>query len=144
MKPSNRRRARKIALQAIYQWQLNAEPTSNIEAQFLAEANANKIDLEYFSDLLRGVIKNSAAIDEQITPFLDRKITELNPVELAVLRLASYELMFHLEVPYKVVINEALELAKTFGSVEGHKYVNGVLDKVARTIRSTEMKIHAK
>jgi transcription antitermination protein NusB len=138
MKTSNRRKARKLALQAIYHWQLNNEPTNVIEAQYLAEANPKKIELEYFSDIVRGVVKNVATIDQLFVPFLDRKIGDLNPVELAILRLAIYELQYHIEVPYKVVINEALELAKLFGSKEGHKYVNGILDKVAKGLRKNE------
>jgi len=139
MKISNRKRARKLALQAAYQWQMNPEPASFIAAQFLAEVNAKKVDAEYFSVLLTGIIQNMQAVDAEISPFLDRKISELNPVELAVLRLATYELVYQLEVPGKVVINEALELAKAFGSVEGHKYVNGVLDKIAQKVRSKEL-----
>lgn len=140
MKISNRRRARKLALQAIYQWQMNPETVSSIEAQFLVDANPKKIDLEYFSELLKGTISNVSLIDEHIKPALDREFKDLNPIELACLRLAVYELIFHLEVPYKVVINEALELTKLFGSVEGHVYVNGVLDKMARVIREHETK----
>lgn len=140
MKISNRRKARKLALQAIYQWQLNPESVATIEAQYLTEANAKKIDLEYFSALLRGVIINVAAIDEAMSQAVDRKINELNPIELAALRLAIFELLFHLEVPVKVVINESLEIVKTFGSVDGYKYVNGVLDKLAQGIRKEELK----
>lgn len=140
MNLSQRRKARKLALQALYQWQLNPEPASAIEAQFLADANPKKIDLPYFSDLLRGVLLHAAEIDEGMEPALDRKINELNPVELAVLRMAIYEFLYHLEIPYKVVINEAVDLTKLFGSTDGHKYVNGVLDKVAMQVRATEFK----
>lgn len=138
MNLSQRRKARKLAVQALYQWQLNPEPASEIEAQFLADANPKKIDLPYFSEVVRGVLLHAASIDEVMEPALDRKINELNPVELAVLRLAIYEFLYHLEIPYKVIINEALDLAKIFGSVEGHKYVNGVLDKVAQHVRTIE------
>lgn len=140
MKSSNRRKARSLALQAIYQWQFTSDPVSAIEAHFIPEINPKKTDQEYFRDLLRGVIANATAIDEKVSPFLDRKISELNPVELAVLRLAIYELLYRLDVPYKVVINEALELTKIYGSVEGHKYVNGVLDKAAQQFRKAEAK----
>jgi len=130
MKPSSRRRARKLALQAIYQWQLADTAGNDLQQQFLAEANAKKIDIDYCRDLIKIVIENCATIDEKIIPFLDRKITELNPVELAVLRLAVGELLYRKDVPYKVVIDEALELTKIFGSIAGFKYVNAVLDKV--------------
>src|SRR3972149_7770176 len=136
MKPQARHKARSLALQAIYQWQLVADDVVNIKMQFVDKINSKKVDAEYFNDLLDGVIKNVGAIDEVITPLLDRKITDLDAVELAVLRLATYELMLRLDVPYKVVINEALELTKNFGSIEGYKYINGVLDKVARQLRT--------
>ena len=135
MKPQARHKARSLALQAIYQWQLVADDIVNIKMQFVDKINSKKVDAEYFNDLLDGVIKNVGAIDEVITPLLDRKIKDLDAVELAVLRLATYELMMRLDVPYKVCINEALELTKNFGSIEGYKYVNGVLDKVARGSR---------
>jgi transcription antitermination protein NusB len=138
MKRFARQKARKLALQAIFQWQFTADAASYIAAQFLDEANVKKIDIAYFSELLKGVIANVTLIDEKITPALDRKITELTPVELAVLRIATFELLNRSDVPYKVVINEALELTKTFGSTDGFKYVNGVLDKLAKTLRSNE------
>ncbi|MCL5260296.1 MAG: transcription antitermination factor NusB [Gammaproteobacteria bacterium] len=134
-----RRRARSLALQAIYQWQFNHEPMSNLEAQFLEEANPKKIDVEFFLDIVRGTITNLAAIDKALEGVLDRKLESLDQVELAVLRIACYELLFRIDVPYKVVINEALELTKLFGSIEGFKYVNGVLDKIAISTRSPEM-----
>jgi N utilization substance protein B len=130
-----RRKARSLALQAIYQWQLNADSAANIKIQFLDKINSNKVDASYFNDLLDGIISNVAAIDKVIAPFLDRKIEDLDEVELAMLRLATCELMHRLDVPYKVIINEALELTKIFGSIDGYKYVNGVLDKVARQLR---------
>lgn len=139
MKPQARSKARSLALQAIYQWQLTADSTTDIKLQFVDKLNAKKVDTEYFNRLLDGIIKNVASIDEVILPFLDRKIDELDIVELAVLRLSTYELMECLDVPYKVVINEALELAKDFGSIDGYKYVNGVLDKAARKVRVHEV-----
>jgi transcription antitermination protein NusB len=140
MKPHARRKARSLALQAVYQWQLNVDSVANIKIQFLDKINSNKVDATYFIDLLDGVIRNVEVIDNIIVPFLDRKLKELDPVELAVMRLATYELMQRLDVPYKVVINEALELTKNFGSVEGYKYVNGILDKAARQLRAQESK----
>ncbi|MDR1012265.1 MAG: transcription antitermination factor NusB [Coxiellaceae bacterium] len=131
IKPSIRRKTRSLALQAIYQWQLTTESEDNIKKQF----NNKKIDSKYFHNLLNGIITNAKIIDEIITPYLDRKLDALDFVELAVLRLATYELKYQLEVPYKVIINEALELTKIFGSSEGYKYINGVLDKIAHNLR---------
>jgi transcription antitermination protein NusB len=138
LKPSLRRKARSLALQAIYQWQFTHDQFADIAAHFLADINPKKIDSDYFTLLLQGVMDNSVSIDSQLTAFLDRSISDLDQVELAILRLAVFELMFCLDVPYKVVINEALELTKIFGSVEGFKYVNGILDKVAAKVRSAE------
>ena len=130
MKPHSRRKSRSLAVQAIFEWQFAASTIVEIEARYLAGLNPKKVDSDYFSDLVRGTAQHLEAIDAVIIPCLDRKLTELNQVERAILRLAVYELNYHLEVPYKVVINEALELAKVFGSVEGYKYINGVLDKI--------------
>lgn len=139
IKPYARHKARKLALQAIYQWQMNHDDMFIIEAQFADNINAKKIDKEYFFELLRGVSAKAAELDECIAPFLDREISALDMVELAILRLAVYELLFKIDVPYKVVINEALKLAKVFGSVEGFKYINGILDKVAKKVRAAEI-----
>jgi transcription antitermination protein NusB len=139
MKPAARRKARKFALQAIYQWQLSGNDLTDIEQQFIDDNDFSKVDGDYFRELLYQVVANVEEIDEMIQPKLDRKFSEVNPVEKSVLRLSSYELMKRIDVPYRVVINEALELAKTFGATDGHKYVNGILDKVARETRSAEM-----
>jgi transcription antitermination protein NusB len=136
--PTPRRLARRLALQAIYQWQLTDNSLSEIENQFLQDAS-EKTDIPYFLELLRGIIKTSADIDAQIKPVLDRQIDAVNPIELAILRLALYELTNRLDIPYRVVIDEALRLAKTFGAVEGYKYVNGVLDKIAHQLRAVEI-----
>jgi len=137
---SHRHQARKSALQAIYQWQLNKTSAKQLKKQFIEEGFENPIDLDYFSDLIQGVISNIETIDETMTPVLDRAVDKLNPVELAAIRVGIYELVYHLEVPYKVVINEALDCTKTFGAEEGYRYVNGILDKIAQTVRSNEMK----
>ena len=137
--PKARRKARQLALQAIYQWQLSAADPAEIEMQFLASKQIQQVDLDYFLELLRGIPKNVDAIDEQMQPVLDRPLNNLNPIELAILRIAIYELSHRMDVPYRVVINEALELAKTFGATEGFKYVNGVLDRVAHKIRAKEI-----
>jgi N utilization substance protein B len=138
MNPKLRHKARELALQAVYQWQFNADAEGSLIAQFSDFAKSTKYDEAFFIELLQGILANYKELDAKMTPFLDRPITELNPIELAVLRLALYELMYNLETPYKVVINEALELAKTFGSQDGFKYVNGVLDKAAKEIRVNE------
>lgn len=130
MKPHSRHKARALALQAVFEWQFAASPILDIVARYLADLNSKKVDVDYFNDLVRGTVQNISPIDAVIIPLLDRKFTELNQVERTVLRLAVYELKYRLDVPYKVVINEALELAKTFGSIEGYKYINGVLDKI--------------
>jgi len=135
LNPGLRHKARHYAVQAIYQWQFGINPIEEIQAHFDTKNNPKKVDVEYFSELLKGVVKNQMAIDEHIKNFLDRDISDIDNVELAVLRIATYELLFRLEIPYKVIINEALELAKVFGSKEGFKYVNGVLDKITKKIR---------
>jgi N utilization substance protein B len=129
-----RKQARYTALQAIYEWQFGVSPTSEILSRQLAHQAEKKFDKEYFIKIVEGVVDNTAEIDHTFLPFLNRKIDELNLVERAVLRLATYELLFCKDIPYKVIINEALELTKLFGSDEGFKYVNGVLDKVAKAI----------
>ena len=135
-KQAGRRKARRFALQAIYQWQSNQDQDAvDIMDQFIAREDTNKADMPYFGDLLNGIIDNIVELDDLFSPLLDRKKSSLSKVELAVLRLASYEFKHQLDVPYKVVINEALELSKTFGATDGYKYVNGVLDKLAKTIR---------
>lgn len=129
-KVTMRRKARRLALQAVYQWQMTAAATKDIEAEFCEFNDVNKFDVDYFKILLQGVIDFQARIDDEIKSVLDRPMSDLNPVELAALRIAGYELFYQREIPYKVVINEALELTKTFGSADGFKYVNGVLDKI--------------
>ena len=140
MNPYSRHKARKLAVQAIYQWHMTQDPIDHVIAQFLLEANPKKIDLEYFADIVNGVVNHTAELDQNMQVFLDRKVHETDVVELAVLRLAVYELLHKFDVPFKVVIDEALELAKIYGSVEGFKYVNGILDKVAKVLRHEEFK----
>ncbi|MGM0629819.1 MAG: transcription antitermination factor NusB [Pseudomonadota bacterium] len=135
MKPAARRKARKLAVQAIYSWQLSQNSFSDIEAQFLTENDTSKVDVDYFLELVRGVGGHHRTLDDALEPFLDRPIKELDPIELAVLRLAAYELRERVDVPYKVAINEAIELAKSFGADESHRFVNGVLDKAVDTFR---------
>lgn len=132
--------ARRAAVQAIYQWQVGGNDVGDIERQFLAEQqDLAKGDVEYFGELLRGIPQQVDKLDDELAPLLDRPIREVDPVERAVLRLGVYELMFKPDVPYRVVINEAVELAKLFGAEQGHRYVNGVLDKAARKLRAVEL-----
>ena len=135
MKPAARRKARKLAVQAVYSWQLSQYTFNEIEAQFLTDNDTSKVDVDYFLELLRGVGAFYKSLDEAIAPYLDRPISELDPVELAVLRIAAYELRERYDVPYKVAINEAIELAKSFGADDSHRFVNGVLDKAVDALR---------
>ena len=135
MKPAARRKARELAVQAVYSWQLSQNTFNEIEAQFLTDNDTSKVDVDYFLELLRGVGAFYKSLDEAIAPYLDRPISELDPVELAVLRIAAYELRERYDVPYKVAINEAIELAKSFGADDSHRFVNGVLDKAVDALR---------
>ncbi len=135
-----RSQARRCAVQALYQWQLTGADVAEVVAQIMEEKDAKKIDVSYFRGLLSGVVKQVDKIDALLTPALDRSVESLDPVELAIMRMGAYELQYNIEVPYRVVINEAVELAKTFGADQGHKYVNGVLDKLATTLRSAEFR----
>ena len=136
---SPRHRARELAMQGIYQWRVTGGDEAKIEKQIYAEKNLGRYDKELFSSLLRGALGQHADIETLIEPHLDRPLIELSPVEFAVLLLGVFELSRHPEVPYRVVINEAVELAKTFGGTDGHKYVNGVLDKLAAQLRAVEV-----
>jgi N utilization substance protein B len=135
---SPRHRARELAMQGIYQWRVTAGDEAQIEKQIHAEKNLGRYDKELFSRLLRGALKRHHDLEKLIEPHLDRPMAELSPVEFAVLLLGTFELSQNNEVPYKVVINEAVELAKTFGGTDGHKFVNGVLDKLAPQLRPLE------
>lgn len=135
MKPSARRKAREFAVQAIYSWQISQNDISDIEAHFLTENKARRFDVAYFQQLLHGVSKKVGAIDLAISPYVDRPLDEVDQVEKAILRLAVYELSDCNDVPYKVIINEAIELAKSFAADDSHKFVNGVLDKAVKLLR---------
>lgn len=139
--PALRHTARRYALQAMYQWQIAGAPINDIENEFLASHIDKQIDLEYFKELIHGIPENQEAIDNAIKPFLSRSLSDIDPVELAVLRLATYELLKRPDVPYRVIINEALQLTKKFGSIEGYKFVNGVLDRVAKANREVESRL---
>jgi transcription antitermination protein NusB len=135
---SARRRSRELALQGLYAWQLSKVPASELRSQLADSEDFDKADAQYFATLLSGTIEDAADIERQIAPVLDRKPEQLSPVERGILLLAAFELRSSPEVPYKVVINEAVELAKAFGGTDGHKYVNGVLDRVAKVLRPSE------
>ena len=135
MKPAARRRARECAVQALYSWQLSQNDIADVDYQFLADQDVKDVDITYFRELLTGVATNSAYLDGLMKPYLSRQLDELGQVEKAVLRVALYELAKRDDVPYKVAINEGIELAKTFGAEDSHKFVNGVLDKAAPHIR---------
>lgn len=133
-----RSRARRRALQALYAWQIGGNTMTAIIDEFRHEQDMEIADLEYFEDLLRGVERHGAELDEGLRPFLDRDIAQVDPIERAVLRLAAYELKHRPDVPYRVVLNEAIETTKRFGAEHGHTYVNGVLDKLAAQWREVE------
>ncbi|MEW6313548.1 MAG: transcription antitermination factor NusB [Pseudomonadota bacterium] len=136
---SARRRAREFALQGIYQWLLSGASASAIEQQLAEQKDFSKVDQAHFLGLLRGVLGGAEALRAALQPHLDRPIAKLSPVEHAILLIGAQELSAAPEIPYKVAINEAVELAKTYGGTDGHKYVNGVLDKLAARARATEI-----
>lgn len=138
MKPSPRRKARELAVQAVYSWQLSQNNIADIETNFLTENSARRFDIEYFQQLFRGVSSNVGSIDEKITPHVDRPLDDVDHVEKAILRVAVFELTDCQDVPYRVIINEAIELAKSFAADDSHKFVNGVLDKVVKLVRPNE------
>lgn len=142
-KPGPRSWARRCAAQALYQWQLTGEELTLIETRFLADQDLGKADLDYFRELVRQIPARVAEIDTVLTPFLDRPMPQVDPVERAILRIGGYELMQRPDLAYRIVINEAVELAKMFGAEQGHRFVNGVLDKVARAVRPAEFTTHA-
>ncbi|HUH57745.1 MAG TPA: transcription antitermination factor NusB [Pseudomonadales bacterium] len=138
--PAARRKARHYAVQALYQWQLAGADLITIEAEFRADNDMSKVDGEYFHDVLHGIPREKKSLDDKISPLLDRRLDEMTPVELAIVRLGAYEMIYRVDVPYKVVINEAIELTKKFGATDGHKFINGVLDKLAQRERQVEIR----
>ena len=134
-----RHRAREFALQGIYQWLLSHEDAGVIDAYIRDAHGFDKADRAHFDTLLHGAIRDAAGLRAEIVPYIDRAIDQLSPIEHAALLIGAYELKQHIEIPYKVVINEAVELAKSFGGIDGHKYVNGVLDKLAAKLRAIEV-----
>ena len=134
-KISPRRRARECAVQALYSWAISQNSPEIIELNFMTEQDMKGVDTPYFRKLFRQTVENVEAVERTMQGYLDRGLAELDPIEKAILRLAVYELQFEADVPYKVVINEAIEVAKVFGADESHKYINGVLDKIAPLVR---------
>ncbi|WP_409524674.1 transcription antitermination factor NusB [Nitrincola sp. MINF-07-Sa-05] len=134
-----RRNARSFTLQALYQWQVEGSPVNEIEAQFRVNNDMADTDIALFSELLRGISANRNELDSAFSLYIDRALDDLDPVELAVLRIGTYELMHRIDVPYRVAINESVELAKIFGATESHRYINGVLDKLAQKVRAAEV-----
>jgi len=154
-KPSRsaqRSAARQLTLQALYQWQVSGNEMHQVEAHIRAALPDDSLeaheditevlkmaDLAYFHEMAQAIPRQKADLDAGFSPLLDRRTEELDPIELAILRLGSYELTHRLDVPYRVVINESVELAKRFGGTDSHKYVNGILDKLAQRVRSVEV-----
>ena len=135
---AERRKARHYGMQALYQWLMADAPLNAIEAEFRTDYDFNHVDLEYFQALLHGVPACVDELDATFEPLLDRDIKDLDPIERTLLRMGIFELKERIDVPYKVVINEAVAVAKRFGASESHKYINGVLDKAARQLRQAE------
>lgn len=135
MKPTPRRKARELAVQAVYSWQLSQNNVADVEAHFLTENAKRRFDIDYFQLLFRGVTTHLTSIDKAIEPHVDRPLEDIDHVEKSILRVAIYELSDCQDVPYRVVINEAIELAKAFAADDSHKFVNGVLDKAVKLVR---------
>lgn len=136
-----KRKARRFAVQGIYEWQMSQNPVHQIEARTRADNAMHKVDLNYYHELLTRVVAEHDVLDQLLSSVLDRDLTALDGVELATLRLGAYELRDHAEIPYRVVLDEAIELAKHFGGADSHKYINGVLDRLAQTLRQAEKQV---
>ncbi|MFC0180232.1 transcription antitermination factor NusB [Thorsellia kenyensis] len=139
MNPNARRRARECAVQALYSWQVSKNPMSEVELHFIADQDTQGADLQYFRELLNGVSNNTQTLDQLMNPYLSRDIGALGDVEISILRLAIFELAYREDVPPKVIVNEAIELAKSFGAEDSHKFVNGVLDKLIVKLRHSPL-----
>lgn len=142
--PSTRKKARQLLVQALYQWQISGSDIGSIEVEFFTDNNMTKVDTDFFRELLHGIPRKLDEIDGAYEPHLDRKLGDLDPISRALLRMGTYELSFRIDVPYKVVINEAVNLAKKFGPTDAYKYINSILDKVAMATRATEIKADRK
>jgi len=133
-----RSRARRLAVQALYQWQMTHQDIGDISAQFLADYDMDRVDVPYLRELLQRTVEEVDVLEADIGPVLDRPIRSVDPVERAILLIGAYELRYRLDIPYRAVINEAIRQAKTFGALESYKYINGILDKVAHRLRTSE------
>lgn len=143
--PALRSKARHYAMQALYQWQMTKSPLHMIEAEYRTDNDMSKVDVDYLHELIHNVPANITAIETDFLPHVnDLSLDQIDPISLAILRLSVYELRYRLDVPYKVVINEALNLAKRFGATDSHKFINGVLDKVAPRLRELEINAEKK
>ncbi len=136
-----KRKARKLALQALYQWLMSGTELSEIEAQFRVANDMGKVDADYFCRLLHDIPASLNQLEDAFTPFLDRPLQSLNPIELTVLRISTFELLHCPDIPWRVVLDESVTLAKAFGSQDGHRYVNGVLNNLAKQVRATEISL---
>lgn len=136
---AERRKARHYGMQALYQWHMADAALNDIEAEFRADYDFSHVDLDFFQALLHEIPASVDALDEALAPLLDRRLNELDPIEHTLLRMGMFELSQRMDVPYKVVINEQVALAKKFGATDSHKYINGVLDKAARQLRKVEI-----
>ncbi|WP_100656706.1 transcription antitermination factor NusB [Alteromonas flava] len=138
MKVSPRHKARELALQGVYSWQMSNNAVEQVELMLATSNDMKQVDMTLFQRLLRGCAEHTEQLDDQIKPYLGRLPEELDPIEKAILRIATFELVHCMETPYKVIINEAIELAKSFGAQDSHKFINGVLDKAVKTLRKHE------
>lgn len=134
-----REKARRYAMQALYGWLIADTPIKDIETFYLSDRNPKNFDCPYFLSLLHNIPAKLGEIDDTMTPFLDRPFDNLDPIELTILRVATYEFIYSIDVPFKVVIHEGIELAKVFGAVDSHKFVNSILDKMAKVLRADEL-----
>jgi transcription antitermination protein NusB len=134
----SRRLSRELVLRALYQWQLNDSTLAALVAQAAAADIHAKANVAHFEALLAGILKHAATLDDALAPLLDREAAALSPIEHGVLLMGAYELIHQLDVPYRVVLNEAVDLTKRYGGTDGHKYINGVLDKLSKTVRQAE------
>ncbi len=142
---SNKRsRARRFAIQALYQWQLSGLDIGDIKKQFYEEHNFKKIDSKFFDEVIYNIPSSIAELEAMITPYISRSYSDIDPIEKGILLLGCYELANRHDIPYRAVINEAIELAKTYGAEDAHKFINGVLDKVALQTREVEVKARSK
>ena len=139
---NGKRRARKLAVQSLYQWLMSGAELTEIEAQFRVANNMEKVDTDYFCRILYGVPAHLPQLEDAFKPLLDRPIESLNPIELTVLRISAFELFHCPEIPYRVILDESVSLARAFGSQDGHRYVNGVLHNLASSVRSVEISLH--